>query len=78
MSCSVADLKLINGPLNLIQLGLGDELACANSKKIKQRRMAKRQAKEKRVASSLENNEQSSISSAGAGAVDLKDKEARM
>lgn len=40
--------------------------------------MAKRQAKEKRVASSLENNEQSSISSAGAGAVDLKDKEARM
>ncbi|WJX55244.1 hypothetical protein P8452_41036 [Trifolium repens] len=41
----------------------GDETACAKSKKIKQRRMTKRVAKEKRVASALEECNQSSVSS---------------
>jgi hypothetical protein len=42
---------------------LGDETVCVNSKKMKQRRMAKRVAKEKRVASPLDKCNQSSISS---------------
>ncbi|AES94511.2 hypothetical protein MtrunA17_Chr5g0400981 [Medicago truncatula] len=41
----------------------GDETVCVNSKKMKQRRMAKRVAKEKRVASPLDKCNQSSISS---------------
>ncbi|KAK2372511.1 hypothetical protein QL285_073635 [Trifolium repens] len=41
----------------------GDETTCAKSKKIKQRRMTKRVAKEKRVASALEKCNQSSVSS---------------
>ncbi|XP_004511817.1 uncharacterized protein [Cicer arietinum] len=49
----------------------GDETTCANSKKMKRRRMAKRMAKEKRVASAFEKCNQSSISSDAV--IDLKD-----
>ncbi|XP_061338950.1 uncharacterized protein LOC133285694 [Gastrolobium bilobum] len=48
----------------------GDELACANSKKMKHRRMAKKLAKEKRIAPTLENCNQSSGSSS---ALDLRE-----
>ncbi|GAU26144.1 hypothetical protein TSUD_226070 [Trifolium subterraneum] len=41
----------------------GDETTCAKSKKMKQRRMTKRVAKEKRDASALEKCNQSSVSS---------------
>ncbi|XP_068467228.1 uncharacterized protein [Phaseolus vulgaris] len=61
MSCYVTDrVMYVVSDFYAAHLGLGDEADCGKSVKLKQRRMAKRLAKQKGNASSAENTNQSS------------------